>query len=177
MQPDPEPPEVTIDVSIPYQEWSEGERRPSTTAARAVREVFKCADLPSPVTEAGSVEVSVLLANDDLVRTLNREYRGKDKPTNVLSFPQIDYKTPAPEAGHNEEPLNIGDIIMGFETVIGESEEKLIPFDNHFNHLIVHGTLHLLGYDHISEEEAATMENLEILIMSRLGYQNPYSWQ
>lgn len=175
MQPNPEPPEITVDVSIPYPAWNGDERRPSAMATRAVREAVICARLPEHLAGAKSLEISVLLANDDLVRTLNREYRAKDSPTNVLSFPQTD-STGGAHPGQPGQPVNIGDIVLGFETVLGESMEKIIPFDSHFTHLVVHGTLHLLGYDHENEEDATLMEDTEIWIMHRMGYKNPYSW-
>ncbi len=177
MQPNQETPEILVEVSIPYQAWSENDRRPASLATRAVKETVLCAKLPEQIRKSETIEVSVLLANDDLVRTLNREYRKKDSATNVLSFPQIDYFSKSPQedmvAG---QPLNVGDIVLAYETVHRESLEKMIPFDSHFLHLIVHGTLHLLGFDHIDEEEASTMEETEIWIMSRMGHKNPYSW-
>jgi probable rRNA maturation factor len=175
MQPKQDLPEILVEVSIPYQAWSNDDRRPSTSATRAVKESFARAELPEVLKNVKSIEVSVLLANDDLVRTLNREYLGKDEPTNVLSFPQFDYEKNLEEQ-IGEEPVNIGDIILAFETVQREAEEKLIPIDSHFMHLMVHGTLHLLGYNHQNEEEATVMENTEIWIMSRMGCQNPYVW-
>ncbi len=177
MQQNQEPPEILVDVSIPYTEWNKEDRRPATLATRAVHETFTCAQLPAQIRMAKTVEVSILLANDDLVRTLNREYRGQDKPTNVLSFPQLNFdNTKEPRISAADYPLNLGDMVLAFETVIGETEEKIIPFDSHFIHLIVHGTLHLLGFDHEAEEEAAVMEDTEIWIMNRMGHKNPYSW-
>lgn len=105
-------------------------------------------------------EVSIVLADNDFVQTLNRDYRGKDRPTNVLSFPQ-------------DAPL-LGDIILALETLEREANEQSKAFNDHFTHLLVHGLLHLLGHDHIEEAEAEVMEALEIEILDALGIKNPY---
>jgi probable rRNA maturation factor len=98
---------------------------------------------------------------------LNRDYRGIDKPTNVLSFPQIEPFTPVRGL--------IGDIILARETLERESLELQKPFSEHFTHLVVHGFLHILGYDHIAEDEALVMEGLETQILKRLGIADPYA--
>jgi probable rRNA maturation factor len=110
--------------------------------------------------ELAAAEVSVVLSNDEFIQELNKDYRGKDKPTNVLSFP-------------NEPPM-LGDIILAIETIENEAISQKKQFEDHLSHLIVHGTLHLLGYDHIEDEEAEEMEALEIEILGRLGINNPY---
>lgn len=106
-------------------------------------------------------EIAVVLADDAFAQQLNRDYRGKDKPTNVLSFP-------------NDEAGQLGDIVLAFETVEREAAEQGKSFKHHAVHLLVHGTLHLLGYDHEIEKEAARMEKLEIKILDKLGVANPY---
>lgn len=116
-------------------------------------------------------ELSVVLCDDDFIRTLNREYRGKDKPTNVLSFPQIEFR----EGEGFGDPVPFGDLILAYETIIREAEEQKKSFSSHFTHLIIHGTLHLLGYDHETEGEAEEMESLEIAILEQMGIENPYS--
>lgn len=112
------------------------------------------------------VEISLVLADNDFVQKLNRDYRGKDKPTNVLSFPQD------PEPGAAE--IHLGDVVMAYETVLKESAEQNKLFGNHVTHLLVHGILHLLEYDHENDEEAEEMESLEIRILETLGIKNPY---
>lgn len=108
---------------------------------------------------------NILLASDAEVRELNATYRGKDKPTNVLSFPN----------GEKEEGvLQLGDIILAYETVKAEAVEQDKPFKHHLTHLVIHGILHLLGHDHEVEEEANRMESLEIKLLKQMGIANPY---
>ncbi|MEA3067794.1 MAG: putative rRNA maturation factor [Sphingomonadales bacterium] len=119
------------------------------------------------------IELSVRLTGDDEVRALNAKWRGKDKPTNVLSFPmlEIDDLRGATVAGPE---LLLGDIILARGVCAAEAADKNVPVEQHATHLIVHGTLHLLGYDHHDEDEAADMEAREIRALGRLGIANPY---
>lgn len=115
--------------------------------------------------------VSVLLTHDDHMRELNKTYRGKDKPTNVLSFPMDKLDL----AG--QENACLGDVVLAYETIKKEAEEAGILFAPHAAHMMVHGTLHLLGYDHETDEEANVMETYECRIMECLGHKNPYQEQ
>lgn len=163
-------PKCDVDVSVPFDAWTRLPFDPVQTARRAVIETLAGADLP-PRIRGRTLEVSVLLANDDLIRTLNRTYRNKDAPTNVLSFPLLDEDEPlAPEG-----PITLGDVALSFETLQRESETSLKRFQDHMTHLVVHGTLHLLGYDHEDEEDADRMEEREIMILGRMGLTNPYA--
>jgi probable rRNA maturation factor len=114
----------------------------------------------------GPAELSILLTNDAEQQALNGQWRGKNVPTNVLSFPQL-----APFS-----PLEgmIGDISLARETLLREASAEDKPFDHHFVHLVVHGLLHILGYDHLTDEEAAVMEQMESKILWRLGIPDPY---
>lgn len=116
-------------------------------------------------------EVTVTLTDDASIRVLNREHRGKDKPTNVLSFPDWKSLDDIPD-GIGEAP--IGDIIVAFETVQREAKEQEKLLKSHFSHMIIHGFLHLLGYDHVEDNMAAEMESLEIKILGETGIPNPY---
>jgi probable rRNA maturation factor len=106
-------------------------------------------------------EVSLVLVDDMFIQKLNHQYRGKDKPTNVLSFET------------NVEGY-VGDIIMAYETVRREADEQEKSFKHHFQHLLIHGYLHLQGHDHENDEEAKIMESIEISLLSQLGIANPY---
>lgn len=113
----------------------------------------------------GGAEVSLLFCDDARMRALNRDFRGKDQPTNVLSFPGPDLPEPAPV---------LGDIALGYETIVREAGEQGKSFADHARHMIVHGFLHLLGYDHQTEADASEMEATEIRVLQRLGVANPY---
>jgi probable rRNA maturation factor len=163
-------PAAAVDVSVPFDAWKTVGFDAVAAARRAVREALAGADLPARI-RGRALEVSVLLANDDLIRTLNRTYRGKDAPTNVLSFPLLSEDEPlAPEG-----PVALGDIVVSFETLRGESHAALKRFADHMTHLVVHGTLHLVGYDHEDEDDADRMEEREIMILGRMGLTNPYA--
>lgn len=115
--------------------------------------------------------VSILLTYDDYMRELNKTYRGKDKPTNVLSFPMDKLDVP------DEESPCLGDVVLSYETIAKEAMEADILFTVHATHMIVHGTLHLLGYDHETDAEAQIMETHECRIMKLLGHKSPYPEQ
>jgi len=115
----------------------------------------------------GAAEVSILLTDDAEQHELNKEWRGKDSSTNVLSFPQIEPFGPVVGI--------LGDITLARETLIREAGEQGVSFEDHFTHLVVHGFLHILGYDHLTDEEALQMESLETQILAGLGVEDPYA--
>ncbi len=123
--------------------------------------------LPKPVT--GSV--SILLTNNDEIADLNERMRGKSGPTNVLSFPA----GPALPGMPTDEAAVIGDIALAFETCEREAAEIDISIKDHISHLVVHGILHLFGYDHIDDDEAEIMEALEVQILADMGIKDPYA--
>jgi len=116
-------------------------------------------------------EISVVLADNDFIHQLNRQYRSQDKPTNVLSFPA---SGPGQVPHSPEQPYLLGDIILAFETISQEAAQQQKTLRDHTAHLIVHGVLHLLGYDHETIEEAEEMETREIAILARFDISNPY---
>jgi probable rRNA maturation factor len=120
------------------------------------------------------IEVSVRLADDGDVQALNRQYRAKDKPTNVLSFPMVQPDLIETLANSDDGEILLGDIILAHATCAREADDRGVSLEAHATHLIVHGTLHLLGYDHLQDEEADHMESLEREIMARLGLHDPY---
>ena len=114
-------------------------------------------------------EIALLFTNDAEIASLNKQWRNKSRPTNVLSFP-----APADRPLPAGEPRPLGDIVLAFETIAREAQEQGKSLEAHTTHLMVHGCLHLLGFDHMTEPEADAMEALEIGILGRLGIDNPY---
>jgi probable rRNA maturation factor len=151
---------LRIETSVEYAGWSALDRLDALVAE----------SLQSALEESGDelvdgVEVSLLFCDDARIQELNRDFRGQDKPTNVLSFPSPD----PPETARF-----IGDIAVACQTVAREAQEQGKTLEQHCRHMIVHGFLHLLGYDHEDEAEAEAMEAMEIRILRRLGVDNPY---
>ncbi len=121
-----------------------------------------------PAAPPGSAELCVLLTDDARMRTLNREFRGLDRPTNVLAFA-------AETAASGVAPRLLGDVVVAFETAAAEAEAANLSLADHLSHLVVHGTLHLLGYDHAGNADAEAMEALERQILDGLGIGDPYA--
>ena len=119
------------------------------------------------------IEISVTLTSDSRVQALNAKWRSKDKPTNVLSFPMADERDLA-NANVSGAELLLGDIILARGVCEAEASDKSVSVEDHAAHLVVHGTLHLLGYDHKDERDAADMEAREVRALKRLGIANPY---
>lgn len=118
---------------------------------------------------AGPCELSLVFADDAAVKALNAQWRGKDTATNVLSFPAFPLKR-----GDSLPPL-LGDVILAFETVAREAADEVRPLDHHVSHLILHGLLHLIGYDHETDAQAGEMESIEREILAKLAIPDPYA--
>jgi probable rRNA maturation factor len=122
--------------------------------------------------DVGEAELAVLLTDDPGIQRLNSDWRGIDKPTNVLSFPA----TPSTGSSSNEDaPRLLGDIAIAYQTTRREAADEQKPFDHHLSHLAVHGFLHLMGYDHDRDDRADAMETLEQAILAQLGIPDPYA--
>ena len=160
--------ELQTEAIWPSHDWQ-------TLANRAATAVLTRTPHAELASGAASVEISVRLTTDAEVRTLNAQYRHKDKPTNVLSFPMVqpDLLDTIGQNSDDGEVL-LGDIVLAFETCAREAEEKGIALAEHATHLIVHGTLHLLGYDHVENDEADAMEAIEVDVLKSLGLADPY---
>ena len=122
--------------------------------------------------DIGEAELAVMLTDDAGIRTLNSNWRGIDKPTNVLSFPALQ---PEGEWKAGDAPRMLGDIAIAYETTRREADDEQKPFDHHLSHLAVHGFLHLIGYDHEIDSDAEDMESLETEILAQLGIPDPYA--
>jgi probable rRNA maturation factor len=162
--------DLAITVEIEDPRWSDVLADVESLVGTAATAALAAA---CPALEDG--QIVVLLTDDATLQDLNRTWRGKDKPTNVLSFPATEIvpgTVPQPE--FDGIPLTIGDIALAYETVAAEAADQGKPLAQHLAHLVVHGTLHLLSYDHEGEADAARMEGLEIDILSGLGIPDPY---
>ena len=145
----------------------------ATLVRRSAEAAIAESDFPLIAKAERPVELSVLLTTDEQVRELNSRWRGKDKPTNVLSFPQLD-REQLEQSGANGPELLLGDLVLAHGVCEREAEERGIPIEFHAAHLVVHGTLHLLGYDHEDEQSAREMEAREVRALARIGIDNPY---
>lgn len=156
-------PDVAIDIRCDL--WREHLPQVAMLCRRAAAAVLA----GSTDTRQADTEISVVLADDKFVQTLNRSWRDLDAPTNVLAFPASDEDMPEGSV------QLLGDVVVAFETTRREAEEQGKQLDAHLTHLIVHGVLHLLGYDHLVDDEAEQMERLETDILSGLGVDDPYA--
>ena len=162
---DADPRPLIVDVVLDDDGWSHlGDVEAVVTAAADA--VGERSDL-----RLGRAQAAIALASDAEVAALNGTYRGKPKPTNVLSFPS----SPLPQGLPGSERRFLGDIIVARETVLAEAADQDIPPVNHLQHLVVHGLLHLLGYDHENDDDAHHMETFETSILAGLGIPDPYS--
>ncbi len=130
-------------------------------------------DLVWFLKENKNFSINLCLSNDETVHHLNKTFRNMDKPTNVLSFANIDGED-FEDNLEKQTDIELGDIIISFERLQAEAKELDIPFKDHFEHLLTHGILHILGYDHIDDDERLEMEKIEIDILSLLGVPDPY---
>lgn len=162
-----------LEVAVQQEDgWPEADWE--ATAQSAVAEAIRKSPYADWLARSLMIEVSVRLTDDAEVQTLNREYRHKDKPTNVLSFPMVQPDLLEGLANSDDGEVLLGDIVLARETCAREAEEKSVAFADHATHLIVHGALHLLGYDHQGDSEADAMEALERAILATLGIDDPY---
>jgi probable rRNA maturation factor len=164
---------MTLDIAIE----TDGEWDSSTGWGELARAAATAAIAESAFPQLGrgerAVELSIRLTSDTEVHALNAEWRGKDRPTNVLSFPMAEAgELEAAQAGPE---LMLGDIVLALGVCEEEAAGKAIPLDQHTAHLVVHGTLHLLGYDHMDEASAADMEAREVRALARMGIADPYA--
>lgn len=164
---------MMLDIAIEADaEWD------SSSWDSLVREAAEAAiaesAFPQLTTSGRPVELSVRLTSDSEVQALNSTWRGKDQPTNVLSFPQME-PDQLDDVGPDGLELMLGDVVLAHGVCAREAEEKAIPLKEHAAHLVVHGTLHLLGYDHGDEAQAEAMEQREVRALARLGIADPYA--
>jgi len=159
---------IAIDADAEWDSSTDWERLVRDAATSAIAE----SAFPQLVNGARAAELSVRLTSDEEVHALNAKWRGKDKPTNVLSFPLAS----AGELGAKDGPeLLLGDVVLARGVCTAEATEMALSFEDHATHLVVHGTLHLLGHDHHDDKSAADMEQREVRALARLGIADPYA--
>ena len=161
--------ETAIEAPWPNGDWP-------ALAIRAITAAIDASPHGQIALARYTAEVSVRLTSDEEVQTLNREYRQKDKPTNVLSFPMVQIDLLDSLANSDDGEVLLGDIVLAHGITTAEAQDKAVTLEEHATHLIVHGLLHLLGYDHeMGEAEADHMEELERAALSTLGIADPYA--
>ncbi len=161
-----------LEIALIDDSW--GGAVSESLAANCVAAAFAQTPFAGLCDLATTVEIAVRLTNDAEVQKLNAQYRGKDKPTNVLSFPMVQRDLLGGLANSDDGEVLLGDIVLARETCLAEAADKGIAAEIHAAHLIVHGTLHLLGYDHEGDAEAQAMEAIERSAMAALGFPDPY---
>jgi probable rRNA maturation factor len=157
-----------LDLAILNENWPD-DTDWKTILTRAAETTLRHTAYAPLLDGQADIEIAVRLDSDEAVRILNRDYRGKDQPTNVLSFGM----TPPGELADSPEPM-LGDIILAQGVCEREAQEKQVAIVDHATHLVVHGVLHLLGYDHEGDAEAEAMEAIERIVMAELGLHDPY---
>lgn len=154
---------LNIDITIESPKWTDQLPAADSLSRHAAEASWRRENCGS-----GDAELSIVLGDDVFVQALNGRFRNKNRSTNVLSFPAGDTEIPG-------MPLLLGDVVLAFETVAREAREQNKSLPDHFQHLCVHGILHLLGHDHETDSGATAMEALEIAILSTIGVGNPYA--
>jgi probable rRNA maturation factor len=163
-----------IDIAVQNEPgWDDGTDW-EMLATEAVTAALQTTPYAAILTASYMAEISVRLTDDDEVQALNRQYRQKDKPTNVLSFPMVQDDLLQVLDNSDDGEVLLGDIILARGVCEREAAEKGVTTQEHATHLIVHGTLHLTGYDHIADDEAEAMEDIERAALARLGIADPY---
>lgn len=162
---EPEDTDLTVDILIESDAW-----QMLPDAEGVARRVIAAAAASCAAIHHRKAEISVLFCDDQTIAVLNGRWRGQEKPTNVLSFPALPLQGAGP---HEKTPL--GDIAIAYETLVREAGESGKAASAHLAHLVVHGFLHLLGYDHQTDDEAERMERLERDILARIGVADPYA--
>lgn len=162
--------EVAVQAEPNWDDGTDWEK----LALEAVEAALRTSPYAGIATAAYAAEISVRMTDDDEVHALNRQYRQKDKPTNVLSFPMVQDDLIETLDNSDDGEVLLGDIILARGVCEREAAEKGVTTAEHATHLIVHGTLHLLGYDHIDDGEAEAMEDLERAALATLGIADPY---
>ncbi len=165
---------IRIAVTVSCQAWLRRVPDARARCRKLVRAALAAGGFDAARLAPGQrAELSLVLGDDALLQRLNREFRGKNKPTNVLSFPGFDAQNPLDHSVlHAVVPL--GDVAIAYETTTCEAREQGKTLAAHLSHLVIHGVLHVLGYDHLTKAQATDMETLETAVLARFGFSDPY---
>ena len=164
-----------INVELSIEDWPGDAWQQA--AAGAAEKTIATTPHAALATIAATIEISIRLTSDAEVQALNLQYRKHDKPTNVLSFPMVQPDLINTFANTDDGEVLLGDIVLAYETCAREALERGVSIEDHATHLIVHGVLHLLGYDHMTDADAEAMEAIEQSVMATLGLHDPYPIQ
>ncbi len=167
---------INFEVIVEDNNWNNCVPEYNFLVDKSVESLCKSSVIPE-IYSGKNIHINIVLSNDENIQILNHNFRGKDKATNVLSFALIDddeIDMIISQCEHSEENIPVGDIVIALETIKREAKEQNKTLNNHFQHMLIHGILHILGYDHINDDDARVMENLEIDILNSLNIGNPY---
>jgi probable rRNA maturation factor len=153
---------ITLDIMVEAEAWSQ-----AGDIEHIAQRAAEAALAVAPDAHDEELGATLLLTDDAAVQELNRSWRGRDKPTNVLSFPSGSPALPG-------EPRHLGDVALAYETLVREASQEGKSLADHAAHLVVHGILHLLGQDHVDEAQAETMERIEVAALAQIGVADPY---
>jgi probable rRNA maturation factor len=172
-------PSIYADIIKESDLWDDAAFDAADTAVHICRKITETLQThslwPEQLSSFKYTELCITLSDDKTIRALNHDHRNQDKPTNVLSFAAIDFIEDDLEIFAQQDTISLGDIVIAYETLDREKTEQNKEFKDHFIHMVTHGFLHLLGYDHVKDDEAEKMEALEIRILSHLEVENPYT--
>jgi len=169
-------PQIVLNIEVEDKRWSDEIDDIVSVAEKVKSATFDYVEKNDDIEILAATKpllINICLSNDSHVHQLNRDFRNKDKPTNVLTFANLDADDFEPDGGVFDE-IDLGSIIIAFETMQSEAEKENITLYAHFCHLLVHGFLHILGFDHIEDDEAEYMESFEKAVLQNLGIANPY---
>lgn len=172
------PDNLVLDVSVEKSSWRKILPEYNELILLSLKQVFDYVEEARTTYRFTQLELSIVLCNDELIHKLNREYRNQDKPTNVLSFQGLDddeiERYFYSEEAVPEYPHSLGELFVSDETMIKEVQQGGVSLKDHFIHIIIHGVLHLFGYDHIDDEDAEIMEGIETKLLRNLNIDDPY---
>ena len=168
--------DINYNIIVESNEWDECIPSHNDLVNKSVDKVCINADIPQ-ILKDKEIEINIILTNDKNIRILNEDFRDLDKTTNVLSFALIDDEDASMTIKQCEEyndRIPAGDIMISLETIEREAKEQNKNIEHHFQHILIHGVLHILGYDHINEEDALIMEEVEVRLLNNMNIDNPY---